>query len=60
MSIQRAAAWLLEQYYKDFGVYNPWLENAHRKRGGQLLRLEQAASTNNVNNSKRRSKMPFK
>ena len=32
MSIQRAAIWLLEQYYKDFGVYNPWLESAHRKR----------------------------
>ena len=31
MSIQRAAVWLLEQYYKDFVVYNPWLENIHRK-----------------------------
>lgn len=32
MSIQRAAIWLLEQYYKDFGVYNPWLDSMHRKR----------------------------
>jgi hypothetical protein len=33
MSIQRAANWILEQYYKDFAFYNPWLENMHRKRG---------------------------
>ena len=32
MSIQRAAIWMLEQYYKDFGVYNPWLDSMHRKR----------------------------
>ncbi len=31
MSIQRAAIWILEQYYKDFCVYNPWLENSRRK-----------------------------
>lgn len=42
MSIQRAAVYLLEEYYKDFKVYNPWLENAHRKRGIQLSQLEQA------------------
>ena len=52
MSIQRAAVWLLEQYYKDFNVYNPWLENAHRKRNAQLLQLEQSA----VNNSNKKSK----
>lgn len=45
MSIQRAAVHLLEQYYKDFKVYNPWLENAHRKRGVQLSQLEQAAES---------------
>jgi hypothetical protein len=56
MNIQRAALWLLEQYYKDFCVYNPWLENAHKKRGAQLLRLEHAASSNNISSSKRRSK----
>lgn len=36
MSIQRAANWILEQYYKDFSVYNPWLENLYRKRVGNL------------------------
>ncbi|XP_033109962.1 vang-like protein 1 [Anneissia japonica] len=25
LSIQRAAAWILEQYYRDFGIYNPHL-----------------------------------
>ena len=28
MSIQEASIYLLEQYYKDFPVFNPWLENA--------------------------------
>lgn len=41
MSIQKAAVHLLENYYKDFKAYNPWLENAHRKRGIQLSQIEQ-------------------
>ena len=40
MSIQRASLWLLEQYYRDFRPYNPWLENAHRKRAVQLMHSE--------------------
>lgn len=44
MSIQRAAIWLLEQYYKDFVVYNPWLENIHRKKGVQMLQFEQGTN----------------
>ena len=31
LSIQRAAVWILEQYYKDFQVYNPYLENVMKK-----------------------------
>lgn len=31
LSIQRAAAWVLEQYYKDFAVYNPYLEMAQKR-----------------------------
>jgi vang-like len=49
MSIQRAAIWLLEQYYKDFNVYNPWLENMHRKRGMQLMKMEKAMAAANGN-----------
>lgn len=26
LSIQRAAAWVLERYYTDFPIYNPYLE----------------------------------
>lgn len=44
MSIQRAAIWLLEQYYKDFAVYNPWLENSQKKRNIQLLNFERVAN----------------
>lgn len=39
MSIQEASVYLLEQYYKDFPVFNPWLENAQQsmtKRHGTL------------------------
>lgn len=31
LSIQRLAVWVLEQYYKDFQVYNPYLEHLPRK-----------------------------
>lgn len=41
MSIQKAAVWILEQYYRDFKVFNPWLEMAHKKRAVQLMQLEQ-------------------
>jgi hypothetical protein len=37
MSVQRASLWLLEQYYRDFKVYNPWLETARHKRAIQLM-----------------------
>ena len=56
MSIQRAAIYLLEQYYKDFNVYNPWLDNAHKKRGQQLLQLEQQQQQQSSSNKKSRSR----
>ncbi|UJR23255.1 hypothetical protein I4U23_026275 [Adineta vaga] len=33
MSIQEASVYLIEQYYKDFPVFNPWLENAQQTQG---------------------------
>lgn len=39
LSIQRAAAWILEQYYKDFPVYNPYLENI-TKRPAKMTSLK--------------------
>ena len=27
ISIQRAAAWVLEKYYTDFSIFNPYLES---------------------------------
>ena len=32
LSIQRLAVWVLEQYYKDFQVYNPYLEHVTRRQ----------------------------
>ena len=49
MSIQRAAVWLLEQYGKDFPVYNPWMDSANKRRQLQLLQLDNAAANNNNN-----------
>lgn len=31
LSIQRAAVWVLEHYYKDFSIYNPYLETIPTK-----------------------------
>ncbi|XP_006814982.1 vang-like protein 2 [Saccoglossus kowalevskii] len=36
LSIQRAAAWVLEQYYRDFHVYNPYLQHLPSSRAKQL------------------------
>lgn len=52
MSIQRAAIWVLEQYYKDFSVYNPWMENIYRKRGVGLLQLDQSVNVKKGKNGK--------
>ena len=43
MSIQEASIYLLEQYYKDFPVFNPWLECVHhhtqvRQRGTHSMK----------------------
>jgi vang-like len=51
MSIQRAAQYVLEMYYRDFMPYNPWLENAHRKRAIQLMQLEQQQQLNTTKTS---------
>lgn len=56
MSIQKAAIFLLENYYKDFKAYNPWLENAHRRRGVQLSQIEQAVEKKRSRNMSASSK----
>ncbi|CAG2161140.1 unnamed protein product [Oppiella nova] len=33
LSIQRAAVWVLEKYYRDFDIYNPYLESLPTKKG---------------------------
>jgi hypothetical protein len=44
MSVQEASVYLLEQYYKDFPVFNPWLENVHQTQA----RRQGAFSTKSV------------
>ena len=36
LSIQRLAIWCLEQYYKDFSLYNRYLEHASRRRSSRF------------------------
>ena len=56
MSIQRAAVWLLEQYYKDFMVFNPWLESVYKKsrQAPHLMQMEQNEQRSHGNNSLRK------
>lgn len=32
LSIQRAAVWILEKYYQDFPIYNPYLDRVPSKK----------------------------
>ena len=40
LSIQRMAVWCLEQYYRDFEVYNPYLENIPRRGNGKMTNFK--------------------
>jgi hypothetical protein len=49
MSIQEASVYLLEQYYKDFPVFNPWLENAQQtqaRRSGAFSTKSMGSQSN--------------
>jgi len=46
LSIQRAAVHCLEQYYKEFPTYNPFLENLPGARGGPATAPKGKNSTN--------------
>lgn len=37
LSIQRAAVWILERYYRDFSIYNPYLETLPTKNNRKSL-----------------------
>lgn len=53
MSIQEASVYLLEQYYKDFPVFNPWLENAQRG----LIRQHTISSNKSIGSQSNASTM---
>ncbi|RWS30422.1 vang-like protein 2, partial [Leptotrombidium deliense] len=48
LSIQRAAVWILEHYYRDFSVFNPYLEMIPRKKSKSSASI--VASTNSIGN----------
>ena len=45
LSIQRAAVWVLEKYYTDFPIYNPYLEQLP---SSPKMNLKLMSNTNNV------------
>jgi hypothetical protein len=54
MSIQEASIYLLEQYYKDFPVFNPWLENVHQTQAARqhgTLTIKSIGSQSNASTS---------
>ena len=57
MSIQRTAAWILEQYYRDFEIYNPHLlhvptSRSSNKLGGIKFYDLDASGNNSMNRSR--------
>ena len=46
LSIQRAAVWVLEKYYQDFDIYNPYLETLPTKKS-----RKSSLHSNHVNNT---------
>ena len=63
MSIQRAAVWLLEQYYKDFVVFNPWQESVYKKRSlvappaPQIVEQNERSTYGNNNSMRKKDKI---
>ncbi|XP_069115604.1 vang-like protein 2 [Argopecten irradians] len=58
LSIQRAAAWVLEQYYRDFPVYNPYLELV-AKRPSKVSGLKFYEVDGNTTNNQGKSRAIF-
>jgi vang-like len=51
MSVQRAAAWVLDIYYTEFPIYNPYLDRitANRQRkGSKMYDMDGSSTGNNV------------
>lgn len=52
MTIQNLAVWCLEQYYKDFQVYNPYLERlsckSHRATGFKIYEVDRVSGSASV------------
>ena len=44
LSIQRTAAWVLEKYYIDFPIFNPYLES-YPDGGGSITGQKQSGNT---------------
>ncbi|XP_054168763.1 vang-like protein 2 [Oppia nitens] len=46
LSIQRAAVWILEKYYKDFDIYNPYLESLPSRKS-----RKSSVNSNHINST---------
>ena len=51
LSIQRAAVWVLEHYYTEFPIYNPYLERlpvSKSRKGGSSFKFYDVDGMNNT------------
>ena len=51
LSIQRAAVWVLERYYTEFPIYNPYLERlpvSKSRKGGSSFKFYDVDGMNNT------------
>ena len=48
MSVQRAAAWILDKYYTEFPVYNPYLDRLTGSRNRKGIKVYDIDGTTNV------------
>ena len=46
MSVQRAAAWILDKYYTEFSIYNPFLDRLTGARNRKGVKYDMEGPTN--------------
>jgi hypothetical protein len=56
MSVQRAAAWVLDKYYSEFSIYNPYLDRVSASRHRKGVKMYDIDGQSGINVRTRRIK----
>ena len=48
MSVQRAASWILDKYYTEFPIYNPFLDRVNGNRNRKGIKVYDIDGNGNV------------